>query len=144
MLTAIWISFFLTFIVHVLQLCTLKRKLVFMILRINAKDVSVDKEQVLHSCLHFHYLSLTDSIKPSLQFSFLYFGLVALEGSTFTRIVSILFIFQNTDRKMILQCHLNKYTINLWSHFMQKLTIQINSWLDFIICLHWLTALQSL
>ena len=31
-------------------------------------------------------LSLTDSIKPSLQFSFLYFGLVALEqGSTFTR-----------------------------------------------------------
>ena len=33
--------------------------------------------------LTFYYLSWTDSIKPSLQFSFLNFGLVTLEGSTF-------------------------------------------------------------
>ena len=33
----------------------------------------------------FQKLSWADSIKPSLQFSFLYFDLVAPEGSTFTR-----------------------------------------------------------
>ena len=33
-------------------------------------------------CCTFHCLSLTNSIKPNLQFAFLYFGLV--KGSTFT------------------------------------------------------------
>ena len=37
-------------------------------------------------CCTFLYLSWRDSMKPSLQFSFLYFGLVALEGRLFTRI----------------------------------------------------------
>ena len=45
-------------------------------------------------CCTFHYLSRTDSIKPNLQFSFVNFGLLALEGSTFTRI--FLFIKNNT------------------------------------------------
>ena len=40
----------------------------------------------------FHYLSWTDSIKPSLQFSFLYFGFFALEWSTFTRISMFVFL----------------------------------------------------
>ena len=34
----------------------------------------------VEKCQTFHYLLCTDSIKPSLQFSYLYFHLVALEG----------------------------------------------------------------
>ena len=36
-----------------------------------------------------HYISWTDSIKQSLQFSFINFGLIALERSTFSRIPKI-------------------------------------------------------
>ena len=39
-------------------------------------------------CCTFHYLSWTDLIKPSIQFSFLDFALVPLEGYTFTRLWS--------------------------------------------------------
>ena len=49
-------------------------------------NTAQDSARGRESCCIFHYLSCTDSIKPSLQFSFLYFGLVALEESTFPKI----------------------------------------------------------
>ena len=70
--------------------------------RINDSNTCVEHwiqlKSVLGGCCTFHWLSWTDSIKPSLQFSFLYFGVVALKGLTFTRN----FITNNRKNKCIL------------------------------------------
>ena len=43
--------------------------------------------------LHFSLSLMKRLNTPSLQFPFLYFGLVALEGSTFTRILKVMLHF---------------------------------------------------
>ena len=54
--------------------------------------------QLRERCCTFHYISWTDSIQPGLQFASFYFGLFALEGSTFSRFffkLLVLFFINN-------------------------------------------------